>query len=172
MLDALNHFIQNGRRDIALFRGFTSYSFQLKEQLFRRFVRANGLDRERSPVIRIRDANNPEAVHESAQRITDLLAGPNPPDAVLAGNDLIAIGVLQGALAAGARVPEDLAIISVDNTLVSQISSPRLSTVDLQMDMVGRITAETYFELRRNGLRTRAPIRRTISSRLIERSTS
>ena len=170
--DALKHFVLQGRKRIALLRGKVSYSFQLKEQLFRNFVKEEGLARNENPVIRLRDANNAEAVHEAAQCISELLKSNSPPDAVLAGNDLIGIGVLQGALAAGARVPEDLAIIGVDNTLVSQISSPRLSSVDLQMETIGRITAETYFELRRSGFAPDTPIRRTIASQFLQGGTS
>jgi len=170
--DALNHFVDQGRKRIALLRGKMSYSFQLKEQLFKRFVMERRLVQNENPIIRIKDANNAEAVHEAAQCISELLKSSSPPDAVLAGNDLIGIGVLQGALAAGARVPEDLAIIGVDNTLISQISSPRLSSVDLQMENVGRITAETYFELRSSSFAPDVPIRRTIDSQFVQGGTS
>ncbi len=169
---ALTHFAESGRRRIALFRGYASYSFQLKERMFNRFLKSSGLAPNDNEIFWIKDANKAEAVHESAKRITDLLENPNPPDAVLAGNDLIAIGVLQGALAAGARVPEDLAIIGVDNTLVSQISSPRLSTVDLQMDRVGKLAAEAYLELRESGFASVSPLRRSIDSVLVYRDTS
>jgi len=168
---ALDHLLSLGRRRIALFRGTTGYSFHLKGRLFKRFIKKNGFDPEKNPVVHIRKANQPEAVHEAATRMNELLSRPCSPTAVLAGNDLMAIGVLQAALAAGVKVPEDLAIIGVDNSLVSQISSPRLSTVDLQMDMIGRIAAELYFELRDQGYKIQVPVRRTIESRLLCRET-
>ncbi len=169
--DALERFLALGKRRIALFRGGAFYSFDLKERLFLRFARDNGLAAAEQAVVRVRKPNSPEAVHNSAVLIADLLKSRRPPQAVLAGNDLIALGVVQGALAAGARVPEDLAIISVDNTLVSEISRPRLSAVDLRMKTVGRLAANTYLDLRRLGFRAVEPIRHTIESRLILRET-
>jgi LacI family transcriptional regulator len=169
---ALAHLLGSDRRGLALFRGGSDYSFDLKERLFREFLSDRGLRAAENPVFRIRRANGPQAVHEAADLIARLLKGPRAPRALLAGNDLIAIGALQGALAAGARVPEDLAIVGVDNTIVSQISSPRLSTVDLKMEQVGHATARVFLELRDRGFQSAAPIRHTIESELIPRQTS
>jgi LacI family transcriptional regulator len=169
---AFAHLLGSDRRGIALFRGGSDYSFDLKERLFRDFLKDRGLDAAENPVFRIRRANSPQAVYEAADLIVRLLKGPRAPHALLAGNDLIAIGALQGALAAGVRVPEDLAIVGVDNTIVSQISSPRLSTVDLKMEQIGHATAKAFLELRDQGFQSPSPIRHTIESELIQRQTS
>jgi len=171
LMQAFEHLLETRNRGIALLRG-AGFSFDLKERLFKRFRKNNGLDPERNPIYRIHRANEPRAVHEAADLILKLLRKSKAPRAVLAGNDLIAIGVLQGALAAGARVPQDLAIIGVDNTLISEISSPRLSTVDLKMEEVGRGTAKAYLELREHGFKMTDPIRTTIKSQFIHRETS
>ena len=169
ILQALDRFRSRGRRRVALFRGGASYSFDLKERLFERFRRDGGLSASENPVVRIRNANDPRAVHDSAVHIGELLRGAYPPTAVLASNDLIALGVVQGALAAGARVPDDLAIISVDNTIVSQFSRPPLSAVDLRPTTVGQAAARVYLDLRAHGFHSAAPIRRTIDAQLIIR---
>ena len=119
--------------------------------------------------MRIRNANDPRAVHDSAVHIGELLRGAYPPRAVLASNDLIALGVVQGALAAGARIPEDLAVISVDNTIVSQFSRPPLSAVDLRMKTVGNAVARAYLDLQANGFRAARPLRHSIDAQLIVR---
>lgn len=169
---ALARFQVLGRERVALFRGGPGYSFELKERLFTRFLRDNGRNVKENPIVRIRHPNDPRAVHDSAAHITGLLAGPASPQAVLAANDLIALGVVQGALAAGARVPSDLAIISVDNTIVSQFSRPPLSSVDLRMKTVGHTAARAYLELRSNGFRAAEPVRHSIDARLIVRESS
>jgi LacI family transcriptional regulator len=166
---ALARFLARGRTEVALFRGGPGYSFTLKERLFKRFLRENDLSPQHNPVVRIRHANDPRAVHDSAVHIGGLLAGPRPPRAVLAANDLIALGVVQGALAAGARVPDDLAVISVDNTILCQFSRPTLSAVDLRMKTVGQTAARLYMDLEANGFRTDHPVCHSIDSRLIQR---
>ncbi|HEY9594107.1 MAG TPA: substrate-binding domain-containing protein, partial [Spirochaetia bacterium] len=166
---ALARFLDGGRRRIALFRGGPSYSFDLKETLFKGFVRDNGLDSRACPVVRVKRANDAQAVHDSARLVGELLHGRDAPQAVLACNDLIAIGAVQGALAAGARIPDDLAVIGVDNSIVSQFSSPPLSTVDLRMKTVGQTAARLFLELRERGFRGVEPARRTLDARLIVR---
>jgi LacI family transcriptional regulator len=51
------------------------------------------------------------------------------PDAVVAGDDLIAIGVIRGLTAHGVRVPADVKVTGFDGTLLSEISDPTLTTV-------------------------------------------
>ncbi len=170
--EALERFVETDKRRIALFRGGANYSFELKERLFRQFARAHSLPDSDQMVARVKRPNSPGAVHDSAALITDLLRGRKAPQAVLAGNDLIALGVVQGALAFGARVPEDIAVISVDNTFVSELSRPRLTAVDLRMKTVGHLAAKAFLDLRRDGFRSSEPIRRSIDARLVMRETS
>ncbi len=172
LLEALGRFLETGRSRIALLRGGSVYSFELKERLFKRFIGDNGLKESDNPVFRVRRPNDPATVHEAAELIGELLRRRNGPQAVLAGNDLIAMGAVQGALAAGARVPEDLAIISVDNTIIAEVARPRLSSVDLRMKKLGHLAAHTYLELRKNGLGVGNPIRRSIDAKLVVRQTA
>lgn len=58
-----------------------------------------------------------------------LLQRPVPPTAVLAGSDLMAIGVLQAAHELGRSVPEDVAIVSFDGTAESAYSWPPLTSI-------------------------------------------
>lgn len=59
-------------------------------------------------------------------------------DAVVAGNDQMALGVLRGARLAGRRVPDDLAVVGFDNTPESAYFWPALTTVDQRLPAVGR----------------------------------
>jgi LacI family transcriptional regulator len=53
----------------------------------------------------------------------------HPTSAVVAYNDMIAIGFMRGVLAMGKRVPEDVSVIGFDNTQSAEIVSPSLTTV-------------------------------------------
>lgn len=58
------------------------------------------------------------------------LAAQDPrPTAVIAYNDLMAIGLLRGLAHAGVRVPEEMSVVGVDDILVSQLVTPPLTTV-------------------------------------------
>lgn len=64
-----------------------------------------------------------------AQAVQRLFERPDPPTAIFAGSDLIAIGVLQALHARGLRIPEDMAVVSFDGTAESEYSWPALTTV-------------------------------------------
>ena len=81
------------------------------------------------------------------------------------------VGLLQGVLSAGFRVPQDVAVIGVDNSLPSRIAVPPLSTVDLREADVGRLVAETYFDLCDGKVRGEL-IHRTIDSQFVNRGTA
>lgn len=85
-----------------------------------------------------------EAGGESAMRT--LLALPEPPTAVFAFNDLMAIGALEAARAAGVRVPEDVAVVGFDNIPVASWVRPQLTTVAQYPAEMGRILTEALFE--------------------------
>lgn len=53
------------------------------------------------------------------------------PTALIAANDLMAIGALQAAIAAELRVPEDLSIIGFDDLPIAALMQPQLTTLHL-----------------------------------------
>ncbi|MFL9652116.1 LacI family DNA-binding transcriptional regulator [Streptomyces sp. PB17] len=58
-----------------------------------------------------------------------LLEAAEPPSAVFCGNDVVAIGVLNAALAAGVKVPDDLTVIGFDDLPMASWEVFRLTTV-------------------------------------------
>ncbi len=58
-----------------------------------------------------------------------LLALPDRPTAVFAGNDVQALGVIEVASELGLRVPEDLSVVGYDDTVLAGWSRPRLTSV-------------------------------------------
>lgn len=72
-----------------------------------------------------------------------LLQQENPPTAILAGSDLIAIGALRTIHETGLRCPEDIAVISIDGTSESQFSWPALTTVRQPFEEVSAVALDT-----------------------------
>lgn len=52
-----------------------------------------------------------------------------PPTAIFAISDIIAIGALKEFKAQGLRIPEDMAIVGFDNTSISSMYDPALTTI-------------------------------------------
>jgi LacI family transcriptional regulator len=68
-----------------------------------------------------------------------LIGGTNRPTAIFCCNDLLAIGALQAAKEAGIRVPEQLSIIGFDDTILSTVTNPALSTIAQPMDQMVKL---------------------------------
>ncbi len=60
-----------------------------------------------------------------------LLALPKRPTAVLASNDLTAIGALRAIYNANLRIPEDISLVGFDDIYLSQFTQPALTTIRL-----------------------------------------
>lgn len=69
------------------------------------------------------------------------------PTAVVAVNDLTAIGVVKGLLERGCRVPEDVSVTGFDKTRLADYCNPSLTTVDIHRDLLGRMAADALNEL-------------------------
>jgi LacI family transcriptional regulator len=67
-----------------------------------------------------------ESGYAAAQR---LLALAEPPTAIFAASDLMALGVLQAARDRGLRVPHDLAVVGFDDVALAAAADPPLTTV-------------------------------------------
>ncbi|KRA24610.1 LacI family transcriptional regulator [Microbacterium sp. Root61] len=82
---------------------------------------------------------------EAGERIARLPAEERP-DAVFAANDLLAVGVLQGAaIIGGIRVPDDLAIIGYDDIDFAQSTVVPLSSVRQPANDIGRTAVDLLF---------------------------
>lgn len=67
------------------------------------------------------------------------LLNGSAPTAIVAANDLIAIGVLHRAYDGGLRVPEDLSVIGFDDILFAEFTQPSLTTVALPRAEIGKV---------------------------------
>lgn len=92
--------------------------------------------------------------HAVASGMTIVSIGPNAPTveggrnafeqvrasgvtAIIAYNDLMGIGLLRAATAAGVKIPEDLSIIGFDNIFGSDFTSPPLTTIEMPLERIG-----------------------------------
>jgi len=67
------------------------------------------------------------------------------PEAIVAGNDLIAIGVIKAINDAELTVPVDIAVIGCDDREIAQNYCPRITTVKLPLFEMRRKAAKKLF---------------------------
>lgn len=76
------------------------------------------------------------------QAMRRLIARSDRPSAVFCANDLMAIGALDAAHQAGLSVPEDIAIVGVDDIDAASLVRPALTTVRIPAEEIGRAAGE------------------------------
>jgi DNA-binding LacI/PurR family transcriptional regulator len=98
----------------------------------------------------------------------DLLALPEPPDAVFAGTDMRAFGVMKAIREAGLRIPEDIAVVGSDNLPEAQRQDPPLASVDYPLFKMGQV----MFGILQEAVKKPAlqPINRALPCRFVKRA--
>jgi LacI family transcriptional regulator len=86
-------------------------------------------------------------VGPAVQAAATLLDLPEPPTAIFAFNDSIAIGVLGAARDRGLRVPEDLSVVGFDDIEPAILVTPTLTTVRQPLSEMGRTAVNVLVRL-------------------------
>ncbi|GAA4776107.1 LacI family DNA-binding transcriptional regulator [Microbacterium gilvum] len=92
----------------------------------------------------------------------------SPPDAVVAFNDLMALGVLSACRHAGLDVPRDIRVAGIDGLTIGALVAPTLTTLAVDFDEVARDTLALAAALRDG----ESPQHRTVAHRLVLRESA
>ena len=87
---------------------------------------------------------NRESGAKAARTVLEL---DEPPTAIFAASDTIALGVLEVARQRGLRVPEDLSLVGFDGTPLAEQTLPRLTSVAQPLQEMGRVALRRVLRL-------------------------
>jgi LacI family transcriptional regulator len=145
---ALRHLVELGHRRIAVIRG--------PEELFDSAPRWAGVQQAATEagirldprlVLQLPSLEDPASGFEGgldcARR---MLASGRPFTAVLAFDDLTALGVVRGLTEAGLRVPEDRSVLGFDDVLPAAVSTPGITTIRQPLKEMGLLAAQWMLE--------------------------
>jgi DNA-binding LacI/PurR family transcriptional regulator len=97
-------------------------------------------------------------VEEGIEKGRALLALPDPPTAIFAGNDLQALGVYQAARERRLHIPEDLSVVGFDDLPVAQWVGPPLTTVRQPLVQMATAAAELVLTIARGEVPTQTRV--------------
>lgn len=92
--------------------------------------------------------------------------------AVVAFNDVIAIGLIRRLQRMGVRVPADLSVIGFDNTYLAELVSPSLTSVDGDLAGLGRAATDLLLRRLADGAPDAEPEPVTLPTRLAVRDST
>ncbi len=142
---AVEHIVGLGHTQIA----FISGPMMLRSARVRREAFVGCLERRGIGAGLMEEGNHQvSGGHEAMAR---LLNGRTVPTAVLASNDMTAIGALGAIHERGLRVPEDISIVGFDDIQISAFTQPALTTVGLSRDEIARVAFRALYSSRQDG---------------------
>ncbi len=166
------HLIRQGRKRLGYIGDrFGSILFELKAQGYRRAALEHGLALDHHFVFEYpyegewNDYRSGYAVGEHVAR----MSGDDRPDAMFVFNDLGALGFEDGVLDNGLRVPDDIAIVGLDDIeLAARVRVP-LTTIHQPTDRIGALAVD-YLAARLRG--EQRPVRQLLEPGLVVRRSS
>jgi LacI family transcriptional regulator len=138
----LSHLQSLGHRRIAFMRGqpFSADSDERWTSICQT-AKTMGVTIDSDLVVELkRDVSSPELGYPVVQ---SLLAAGKKFTAIVAFNDMSAIGAIRALQDFGLRVPEDISVIGVDDISAASFNNPRLTTIRQPLSNMGRIAAQT-----------------------------
>jgi DNA-binding LacI/PurR family transcriptional regulator len=138
---ALGHLHGLGHRKIAFMRG-QSFSSDSDDRWQRLEAVAQRLNIEMKPELIVhldRDMTSPELGYPVVQQ---LIASKEPFTAIVAFNDISAIGAIRALKDFNLRVPEDVSVIGFDDIKAAAFTLPRLTTINQPLEEIGRVATQ------------------------------
>jgi LacI family transcriptional regulator len=96
----------------------------------------------------------PELIYEGTFFQPDGFAGAStmldlsdPPTAIFASNDVMAMGVMDAVRNRGLRVPEDVSVIGFDDIPQASLIRPTLTTINQPLEKMGRVSTQMLLDL-------------------------
>lgn len=141
--ESVEYLLQLGHRRIACIAGKRGY-FSADERLagYRHALEDANIDYDASLVI---EGNWMEEAGEKALR--QFMQLQQPPSAIVAANDLMAVGAVIAAKQMGYNVPDDISIIGFDDIPIASAITPALTTLRQPIQELGHEAATMMLQL-------------------------
>lgn len=134
---ATNHLIEIGKKRIAL---ITTHDFitvsSLRKEGYLKALSSQGIKVDESLIYKIDDKRD---LYEQIEKVINV---ENPPDAILAVNEIYAAIALKTAKEKGMNIPKDIAIIGFTSGLISEFTYPPLTCIEQHGSLMGKQAAE------------------------------
>jgi DNA-binding LacI/PurR family transcriptional regulator len=142
---AVEHIVGLGHTEIAFIAGPAMLrSAQVRREAFVACLERRGIG------AGLMEEGNHQVLggHEAMAR---LLERTTRPTAVLASNDMTAIGALGAIHESGLQAPRDISIVGFDDIQISAFTQPALTTVRLSRDEIARVAFRALYSVRQDG---------------------
>jgi len=145
---AMHHLAELGHRKIAVIRGpGEMFDSDPRWAGVRRGAEEKGIKLDPKLAFQLPGMVGPASGFEGGERLAnEMLASGRPFTAVIAFDDVTALGVIRGLTNAGVRVPEDCSVVGFDDILLAEVTTPGITTIRQPLKEMGMRAAEWVIE--------------------------
>lgn len=161
----MKYFYEQGHRDIGyLHSSFSIRNFEQRRLGYENCLEKFCLDRDSQKIFLVEPT-----IEGTFADICELVnQGIKFPSAIIADNDLIAIGAMKAFAQCGIKVPDDVSIIGFDDIPMTSIIEPQLTSVHVSCEALGDLAIKQLLRRKKNS--SAVPKRISIATSLIIRS--
>ena len=164
--EAFKYLIDLGHKKILFAKGDKSVSYMAKAKAYEYIRNQYNMQYNEELIIRSKGAGiNEDLVNKSEIAFKEFLQNHDKPTALLAANDLIAVGILNCCKKINIKVPEELSIVGCNNTVLSNITVPMISSIDQNVEEISKKASSYIIKLIEAENKSKVHI--TIPSKLI-----
>lgn len=147
--DSVGLLVQRGRKDLTFAINLPSPSNEKKKSGFLKGAQQWGIPPEKANICYgpPGDCDSELTIKRGEELTRGVLVDRPDTDAIIYSDDLLAIGGLRALEAMGRTVPEDVAVIGIDNTLVGKVYRPSLTTLDNKLVEVNQNAADILLKV-------------------------
>ncbi|MGA8941148.1 MAG: LacI family DNA-binding transcriptional regulator [Thermoactinomyces sp.] len=139
--EATIHHLQNGHHNIAIISEQLALASVKRTEGYLQALKTYGIQPRQDYIVRTRGK-----IPNGIKALDYLFQLPEPPTAIFACNDQLAIGVMLGAKERGIRIPDQLSLIGFDDTILATATYPRLTTVAQPIARMGKKVVNLLIE--------------------------
>lgn len=134
--EAVQLLIENGHKRIAFVSGPLQYTINSKFKLeaYKKAIVDANMELDESLIV-----SDDDTYDSGIEAWETLSAIENPPTAFFAGSDELAIGLIHGAQDSGKKVPDEIEVISFENSKLARMVRPQLTSVVFPLYDIGAV---------------------------------
>ena len=164
--EVISYLLSLGHRRFGLINGYGGHELaEDRLQPYRESLVAAGISFDTNLIVECGPT-----MEDGYQAAKELLERPSRPTAVIAINDVLAMGALRAAWDLGLRIPHDLSLVGYDNIPMANYLVPRLTTVTKDAHTLGTKAFELLMKRMDNPELPRQILRR-VAKLIIREST-
>jgi len=139
---AVNYLVKNGRKDIVYIYDVDTFSGIGKIKGFKKGMEENGLEIGQDSMIKTMGG-----IDGGYSAIEKLVKEDRKISAVVTAEDILAAGVLKKLQEIGIKVPEDIAVIGYNNSIISRCTTPELTTIDNKVEAISSFAIKMLIDV-------------------------